>query len=133
LPMTKCGPRRPAWGAVRKCGVIHWPMTYRWVRKAARAEADGGSGNRGGSLRAESPVPEALPIKPLLCYWLAELASCCQLRCAEGRKGSLSPTQRVAHSASMHFSWYRDLYKIGSVAGAKAVVVRVTLAVGIPL
>ena len=33
----------------------------------------------------------------------------------------------------MNFSWYRDLYKIGSLAGVKAVAVRVTLAVGIPL
>ena len=33
----------------------------------------------------------------------------------------------------MNFSWYPDLYKIGSVAGVKAVVVRVALAVGIPL
>ena len=29
--------------------------------------------------------------------------------------------------------WYRDLYKIGSLAGAQAVAVRVTLAVGVPL
>jgi hypothetical protein len=30
-------------------------------------------------------------------------------------------------------AWYRDLYKIGSAAGATAVVFRVALAVGIPL
>jgi uncharacterized membrane protein YccC len=30
-------------------------------------------------------------------------------------------------------SWYRDLYKIGSMVGATAVVVRVALAVGIPM
>ena len=30
-------------------------------------------------------------------------------------------------------SWYRDLYKIGWVAGATAVAWRVTLAVGVPL
>jgi Fusaric acid resistance protein-like len=29
--------------------------------------------------------------------------------------------------------WYRDLYKIGSISGARAVVTRVALAVGIPL
>lgn len=33
----------------------------------------------------------------------------------------------------MNFSWYRDLYQIGSIVGVKAVAVRVTLAVGIPL
>ena len=33
----------------------------------------------------------------------------------------------------MDVSWYRDLYKIGSVAGATAVASRVTLAVGVPL
>jgi hypothetical protein len=33
----------------------------------------------------------------------------------------------------MNLSWYRELYKIGSVAGIKAVIVRVTLAVGVPL
>jgi hypothetical protein len=33
----------------------------------------------------------------------------------------------------MDFSWYRDLYQIGSIAGVKAVAVRVTFAVGIPL
>ena len=33
----------------------------------------------------------------------------------------------------MDISWYRDLYKIGSVAGATAVASRVTLAVGVPL
>ena len=30
-------------------------------------------------------------------------------------------------------AWYRDLFKIGSAAGATAVVFRVALAVGIPL
>ena len=33
----------------------------------------------------------------------------------------------------MNASWYRDLYRIGSVAGVKAVALRVTLAVGVPL
>jgi hypothetical protein len=33
----------------------------------------------------------------------------------------------------MNFSWYRDLYQIGSIAGVKAVAVRVSLAVGVPL
>jgi Fusaric acid resistance protein-like len=35
--------------------------------------------------------------------------------------------------AHMTAQWYRDLYRIGSVSGVKAVVLRVALAVGIPL
>ncbi len=33
----------------------------------------------------------------------------------------------------MNWSWYRELYKIGSVTGIKAVTVRMTMAVGVPL
>ena len=33
----------------------------------------------------------------------------------------------------MNWSWYRELYRIGSVTGVKAVTLRMTLAVGLPL
>ena len=33
----------------------------------------------------------------------------------------------------MNFSWYRDLYKIGSPTGIRAVTIRMVLAVGVPL
>src|SRR5215831_5290033 len=107
-------------------------MTYRWVRKAAQRKLAAARQTEATAC-ARIPVPGGTSNQAVavILAGRTDVLLSASLRREAGT--SLSPTQRVAHSASVNFSWYRDLYKIGSVAGMKAVVVRVTLAVGIPL